>query len=141
MLPDAKRVREIVFDCLYRDEEVEGLTEAPADAVLVEGVRLRLGLHPQRVAGHADEIVKNLQALPDTFQQDGGEGMSFLSACNNRDGEQWGEHNDIDHLLVLGLAIKRVAYCMPRDMWRALPGGVPYFVVLNAPATLEDPAC
>lgn len=33
--------------------------------------------------------------------------------------------------MCLGLATKRVQYCLPRDLWEALPGNVPYFVVME----------
>ncbi len=70
-----------------------------------------------------------LLALPDSFQASGGGGMSFLNACMDRNGVQWGEHRDIEQLFCLGTALKLCSLCLPRDMWDALPGGMPYYVV------------
>jgi hypothetical protein len=55
--------------------------------------------------------------------------MSFLNACMDRHGNHWAEHQTIDFLLCLGLATDQVAFCLPREIWAALPGGMPYFVV------------
>lgn len=57
--------------------------------------------------------------------------------CLFRDGEQWGEHRNIEQLLVLGIGTKQAKMLMPRDTWAALPGGMPYFMVCDKPATLE----
>jgi hypothetical protein len=35
----------------------------------------------------------------------------------------------MDELVCLGLAIGRIAFLMPREMWEMLPGGMPYIVV------------
>jgi hypothetical protein len=55
--------------------------------------------------------------------------MSFLNACVDKHGNHWGEHPSVEQLLVLGVAIGKIEYCLPREYWRALPGGVPYFMI------------
>jgi len=49
--------------------------------------------------------------------------------CMDKHGVQWGEHRNIEQLVVLGIAAKMVKYCMPRDMWGILPGGMPYIAI------------
>lgn len=43
--------------------------------------------------------------------------------------EQIMYYNTIDQLLAMGIASKKAAFLMPREMWSMLPGGMPYFVV------------
>lgn len=117
------RVRKIILDCVFRDGE-------PHDNC-VEGhaVMTRLGFHSERLASHKEEIGLMLAELPAEFMQSSGGGMSFLNACIDRHGNHWAEHRTIDELLCLGLATDQVAFCLPREIWAVLPGGMPYFVV------------
>jgi len=70
------------------------------------------------------------EALPDEFHTGKGGGWSFLDACNDRNGAQWTSlHRTMDQLVCLGHAIGAVSFCLPREMWKILPGGMPYFVV------------
>ena len=56
--------------------------------------------------------------------------MSFLDACMDKHGNQWTDfHQTMEQLVQLGIAIGEVEYCLPRDLWSALPGGVPFLVV------------
>lgn len=126
----ANAVAEILSDCLYTDEEIPN-GEPPEDAVLVEGVLSNFGLHPGRLETHKAEIAELLAQLPTNFQPlpDGGGGWSFLNACMTEGGVQWGEHRDIERLVVLGIATEQASFSMPRDMWSILPGSLPYFGV------------
>jgi len=121
----AERVEKIFMDCLFKDEEIKD-GKAPSDAVLVEGLVSKFGFHPTRLASHQAEIEKELLEFDDDFYTGKGGGMTFLNFCNTKDGEQWGEHRNMEQLITLGIAIKKVKYCLPRSMWNALPGGVPY---------------
>lgn len=37
----------------------------------------------------------------------------------------------VEQLVQLGIALGKVKYCLPREAWKNLPGGVPYFMVLS----------
>ena len=52
--------------------------------------------------------------------------MSFLNLCVDKDGVQWAEHPTLEKMVAMGIGLKMAAYCLPRDMWNSLPGGVPY---------------
>ncbi len=53
--------------------------------------------------------------------------QSYVDDCR---GEQWtGLHPTVDMLFTLGLAAGRVVCLMPRELWDALPGGMPYYMV------------
>lgn len=132
----ADRVTDIYRDCLFKDWELlaEDPTEAdlPENAIITEGVQHKTGFHPTRVEHHRDEIVRMLQDLPLPFRlvEGGGGGWSFLQACDDKDGNQWtGLHQTVDQLFQLGMAIGAVQYALPREIWPALPGGMPYMIV------------
>lgn len=128
-LIDSERVGDILMDCLFREgEPIDG-------AILVEGVINPFGLHPGRLESHRAEVTEMLQNLPLPFRPTsvagGGGGWSFLNACQDANDEQWtGLHRIMDALFVLGIGLKLATWLLPRDMWSALPGGVPYVAVL-----------
>lgn len=122
---NATRLHEILIDCFFRDGE------DTADACLGAGVRLSAGFHPKRLESYRGEIAAMLEELPDQFHEDKGGGWSILNACVTKDGDQWGDHPNIDELLCLTRALGLVQILLPRDMWKILPGGMPYFVVLK----------
>jgi hypothetical protein len=122
-LIDAVRVNEIFEECLHGPEPVH-----------IDGIVHAVNLSRERVQSHAQEINGWLDALPEPFQRTGGGGWSFLNACDDRNGEQWtGLHLVMEQLFLLGMVLKRVSYVMPRELWGALPGGMPYLVVEPAP--------
>lgn len=120
----AKRVHEILLDCLYKDGE------DTAGHIKSEGVLNTFGFHPERIAGHKPEIGELLAELPDEFHREKGGGWSFLNACMDRHGNHWAEHRTIEELLVLGIGTGQAKILMPRPMWQIMPGGMPYFSVL-----------
>jgi hypothetical protein len=134
-LISSERVSEIFHDVLYTTDEVLAVPQgdAPEGAVVVEGVMTKFGLHPQRLESHRDEVTHMLQALPMEFRSvavGGGGGWSFLNACQDANDHQWtGMHQVMDELFVLGQGLGLVSYLMPRDMWDAMPGGMPYVMV------------
>lgn len=81
------------------------------------------------------DILLNLEG---SFMKSQGGGMSFLNACMTKDGHQWtGMHAVMEFLFALGIGIGKVKHLLPQKIWHALPGGVPYFVVLD---TDEEPS-
>ena len=127
---DPQTVTEIFTDCLFRDgEDTSG-------AVTAEGIMINAGFHPGRLAAHDHEIAELLDDLPDQFKTStGGGGWSFLNACTDRRGDLWtGMHATVEQLMLLGLAAGRVSCPMPRELWSALPGGMPYYTVLDGAA-------
>lgn len=125
----APKVIDILTDCLYRGNESSN-GKPPENAVIVEGVVRSYGFHPQRLESHRAEVKELLAELPDNFQSDKGGGWSFLNACMTKDGEQWGEHIDMEALFCLGIGLGLAKWQM-FTMKQVLPGGMPYVVVLN----------
>lgn len=134
----AEAVETLVRYCLYREEELTGADPAP-DRIEVEGIIRTFGFHPGRIAEKSTEIGALLQQLPEAFHAQsatnprGGGGWSFLQACVDRDGRQWGEHQQMEALFVLGIAAGRAKWTLPKSLWPSLPAGMPY-------ATIYDPS-
>lgn len=121
----SKRVSEIIRDCLYKESEIKD-GKPIINPIVVQGITRTLGLFPERVKKHEPEIVSMLKELPDTFSK----GWTFLNLCYTKDNEQWtGLHDSCEELMLLGMAIDKISYCSPRDMWDILPGGMPYIVI------------
>lgn len=128
---DPQRVDAMFRDCLFRAEELPSDGSAPANAVIVESVTGKYGLHAERLEGYRAEIGQMLAALPLEFRASSAAGgWSFLNACTEADGTLWtGSQLIVDNLLALGIATKQAKILLPRELWASLPGGVPYFAV------------
>ena len=118
----ARAVQQALRECLFADGEDRNA------AILVEGVVNKFGFHPTRLEARRELVSGWLAQLPRQFSG----GWSFLQACVTETGEQWGQHIDIEALLVLGQALGLVELCAPRSMWPLLPGGMPYYKIPNA---------
>ena len=110
----AERVNEILRDSLYRDEEL-----TREDAIRVKGI-----VQTERLKAYQEEIKNLIACLPDAFVSGGG--WTFLNLCTDKDGNLWGQHNNCEELYCLAAGLGMAGFCMPRDMWSVLPGGVPY---------------
>lgn len=117
-------IEKVILECLFK----EGENTTPH--VIGIGVQAKMGFHPERLKANEENILSMLLQLPDAFMASRGGGYTFLNACETKDGEQWtGMHTEVDKLVILGAAIGRVVFTMPREMWSALPGRMPYFTV------------
>jgi hypothetical protein len=117
---DASRISEILKDCLFKEGED---TDA---AVVGEGITRNFGFHPKRLKGYHAEVSEMLLQLPEEFHYNG---WSFLNACVDRDGNQWGDHPNVEELFALGQAMGMVVCPVPRELWSLFPGGMPYYTV------------
>lgn len=121
-----ENVEMAILDCLFKGGEDE------SKAVLAEGVIQQFDFHPERLNEWKDSIIEMLNQLPETFRQNSGGGWSFLQACYRKDGTQWTDfHKDMEELFCLGIAIGKVKSQLPKEMWQVLPGGVPYYVIIE----------
>lgn len=121
-------VNSIFMDCLFEEDNEENRKKS----IVVEGIVSKFGLNPDAIKKHKKDIRSMLKQLPKEFQKNSGGGWSFLNACNREDGTQWtGFHIAMEQLVVLGIASGYVRYTLSREMWKILPGGVPYFCVID----------
>jgi hypothetical protein len=123
---NANLVNKIFEDCLF-----ENLVDT-SNMIVVAGITCTVGFNPQSIEKNKEQIEEMLKDLPDDFQENKGGGMSFLNACNDKTGNQWtGLHQRMEQLFQLGLAINKVKCLFPREIWKNLPGGMPYYIVLK----------
>jgi len=119
----AENVNTTLKYCLFNDGESQD------NAVLVDGLVTKFSFRPERLKETSEDIYDMLKQLPKQFQRKTGGGWSFLNACNNVQGEQWGEQPTMEALFCLGIAIDKAKFLMPRELWISFPGGVPYVMV------------
>ena len=115
-----EQVDTICMDCLNGKEE---------GALVVTGLVTKFGFNPEKIQQHKATIKALLDQMPLPFHPasvGGGGGYTFLNLPFTRDGEQWGEQIDADSLLCLGIATGMAKILVPRELWDAFPGGVPY---------------
>jgi hypothetical protein len=126
---DAGAVDAAFLDCLFRDEEiVDG--KPTSEPVIVAAITSKFGFQPERLESHREEVSGWLFMLPEEFQKHAGGGWSFLNACNDRYGVQWtGLHQRMEQLFALGIGLGMARWQLSRELWAALPGGMPYVVV------------
>lgn len=130
-----QKVEKIFLYCMFNDDEAR-TTYLP-----VPGITTNVEFHPVRIAEKRDEIVAMLGELPQNFMEESGRGRgwSFLQAHKDQHGHQWtDEHRVMEHLFQLGIAAGVASYIMSREMWTAMPGGVPYIVVYAEPKAVEE---
>lgn len=134
LIIDPEQVNEVFLGVLFTESEVKDMEgETPEGAIVVAGIRHRFGLHPERLEEKRDQVRSWLAALPHQFHANGGDdsgGWSFLNACNQENGVQWtGLHVRMEQLFCLGMGLGLVKSQLPRAVWHALPGGMPYYVI------------
>ena len=116
-------VEKIFKDCLCNENEVDG-------AVKAEGITCTVGFDPAMLEKYRQQIVDMLNELPKEFHKETGGGWSFLNAWMDKDGNQWTSfHQQMEQLFQLGIGIGKVKCLMPKKLWAALPGGMPYYVI------------
>lgn len=123
---DPDRVNTIFMRCLFKEGE------DTSKHVRADGIFRDVKFHPGRLESHKAEIVAMLDELPDDFKKSVGGGMSFLSACNDKRGNQWtGLHQRMEQLFQLGIGVGKVKCITPCEIWAALPGGMPYYAITD----------
>lgn len=121
-MQDRPRLIDSLFtSCLFRDGE-------PTDgAVMVEGITAHFGFHPDRLQAAVPELRALVDStVPDAFMSGGGGGSSFLALAFDRLGCHWAEHPTLQQLVVMCIGAGLADYCLPREVWPVLPGGMPY---------------
>lgn len=107
------------------------------DGAEIEGLVFRHRIDVERLKAEDATVRGWIALLPDEFLADKGGGWSFLNLCQDRHGGQWtGLHQTMEQLVVLAMALGRAQYALPRALWSALPGGMPY-IAFNAAEVLD----
>lgn len=121
----SENVDKVIYDCLY--EKSEDSHKALSEGKLIEGVMLKVVFNPEKVENNLQNIKDMLAQLPLAFRQEYGGGWTFIKMCVDAEGNQWTSvHKQMDALVCLGLAIDELRFCLPREMWKVFPDGMPY---------------
>jgi len=128
-----EKLHEVAHKALYAESEmsdVDGVRAIPKGAIIVKGAIHTFGFHP-RVREMKSQIDAMLRDLPDDFQKDKGGGGAFIAAFQDKDGNHWGEHRDIEMLVALGIAVGSASWLgLDGPLASVLQvGGLPYFEV------------
>ena len=114
-------VNKIFKFCLYKKNEIKnGVT--PLDTIIAKGIMMNVGFNPTRLEFYKKEITDMISQL--SFQNG-----SFLKMCDAKNGQWTGLHADMEELLCLGVAIGKIEYDLPKNVWSALPGGMPFITI------------
>ena len=124
---NCQRIEEITLACLFKNDEiVEGNPKEGLEMLIGNGIMNKCGFHKERLTEYTEELKGMLRLLPKNLSK----GLSFLDLCVDRAGNQWGEHRNMDQLFTLTNALSLTGYPLPRESWKALPGGMPYIILL-----------
>lgn len=117
-------VNELVRSSMYEEGEDH------SNGILINGIVHNVMFDPVRVEANKENIKLLLDELPNEFKTSLGGGWSFLNACVDKHGRQWTDyHRTMEFLFLLGMAAKLVILLLPREVWGALPGGMPYYAI------------
>lgn len=130
----AKRVREMFTDSLLPTDHTD-----ETKCISVYGVTSIFGLDPEKIEKYRAEIYSLMEELPNEFWDSpiGQGGYSFIRLPFTKDGDQWGEQQNAQELMILGLAAGYMQYMFGMDFWKALPGSVPYIVIHKDPVQIN----
>lgn len=121
---NAENVDKIFMECLH--DPGENADGAP----IAEAIKLRVCFNPIRLKANEGSIRELLNFIHPNFHKSKGGGWTFLNFCLDRDGDTWtGLHQIMDKLLALGLATEMITFTMSREMWSALPEGMPFLTI------------
>ena len=117
----AENVEKIFINCLATEPDISNITGY--------GAMAEYQFDKKELNESKKIIISFLKQLPDEFQLSKGGGWSFLIACIDKEGNQWGEHKHIEWLIALPNALDLIHFSLPKEMWVLLPGKMPYFVI------------
>ena len=119
----SENVHNTYKECLLKDEEVADNSPL-VDFVIGEGISHAGVFNSERLEANREKIANMVDEIASIEN-----GPSFLNMCVDKNGNLWtGDQGTVDLLVQLGTATEALSYPLPRDMWEALPGGVPLVV-------------
>lgn len=112
-----------------------GASMADVDAAAVEkglipvrGIARNFMFDAEKIEKNREDIASLLSHTDPGFHKDTGGGATFMRLSVDKSEKIWGSQQTAEVLMCLAIAARYGSYCMPRDLWGALPGGVPYVV-------------
>lgn len=122
-----ENVKEIFLDCFLPENYTDDTKVIPVSTVTGQ-----FGFDPEKIEKHATDIRQMISQLSSKFDEVN-QGYTFMCLpFKGENDEQWGEQIDGDRLMALGLASGWMKFTFEnREMWKVLPGSVPYVYRLN----------
>lgn len=122
----AKRISKIFGD--VAGSYGEGSLEKIGDDNVIQGVMKDryFTVNLDKLDTYREEIKKMLLELNPDFSQ----GWTFVQLPFDRNGNQWGEQHNAEELMVLGMALGYISFTFPNDIWKGLPGRMPYVTIM-----------
>lgn len=117
----ASEVHSLMSECLAEQFDSDGV-------IKVDAVVSSFAFDGAKINARSERIKALLSVMHSNFHKQHGGGWSFLQLPMDADGIQWGEQLEAEALVALAIAAGMGQFTLPRDMWSALPGGVPYVV-------------
>jgi hypothetical protein len=122
---DTKELRNILSDCLFKEDElVGGRPKEGLEWVPVQGIVQSFGFNKERLLSHKDDVRAMLNEMNPKFS----EGLHFTQMPVDKDGNLWGEQRSAEELMCLGMALGWITLPLPRELW-SLTFGVPYVII------------
>lgn len=130
----AKNVEKVFLDCFLK----EGYTDE-TKVIPVNSVTGNFGFDPDKIEKYSEDIHDMISQLHPNFDEKN-QGYTFMNLpFKGENNEQWGEQRNGDQLMALGLASGWMKLTLEdKDIWAALPGGVPYVYRLDNRADISD---
>ena len=101
-----------------------------APSIRVDGVQYSYVFSPELLEEKREDVKSMLSQLKPAFFMNSGGGWSFLNLCETKDDELWtGSHMFCDVLYCLANALGMARFCLPRQYWSSLRGGMPYIQI------------
>ena len=124
---NAENVDKVFKECLSKEKE--GNEVVHVGAVLENA---QFAFDKKKLDLYRTEITSWVEQLPDNFQESKGGGWSFLNMAFTKDGRLWtGYHFVMEQLLCLAIGIGKMKYLLERNMWKILPGSMPYVAIVG----------
>ncbi len=94
---------------------------------IVEGFVNTFGVDVDKLEKDRDVVRGWITELPTEFLAESGGGWSALNLQQTKQGELWTGHQLMgESLYVLAASLGIAKVLLPREVWSALPGGMPY---------------
>ena len=113
---DAKRIREIFADCIFKVKTDTG------ECTPAKGILTNVFFHPARLESHKTEIEKMLSDLPHGFKETSNGKLHLLNTSKKRGSNSWtGLQAEVEKLFLLGVGIGKVRCSTRLEFWDEHP--------------------
>lgn len=126
MYLSSKKIETLIRSSLFKTNEEYVVASKEGKTKQVDGIVRTFIFDSEKLEKNKPYIELLIDQLPQEFK----DGWSFLNLCVDKNGRQWTDfHETMEELFLLGIAIDKMEYTMPKYLWNKLPGGMPYITI------------